>query len=371
MLIPTPKPRAELRERLDELDRLRESLGRQTGGTMRWVGTLRRFLRARSAEGSVSIEGFHVPEDEIAGVVAGDLPVDPGDEDRLALAHYGRAMDHVGVMASDPAFEWSARAILDLHFDACAFQRDKEPGRWRSGPVRIVGSDGSVAYEGPDAETVPGSMVELVEWLRDGDLDAPVVVRAAMAHLHMISIHPFRDGNGRVSRIVQSLVLAREGLVSPEFGSIEEHLAENTPAYYAALQAAHGERYEPASSDAGGWVEFCVDAHLAQAKRRLSQIEQAAARWQRLGQLVEERGWPDRLTIALEQSLTTTADRVTYCAEADISPPTASSDLRRLLDAGLIAQEGRGRSTRYRASEMLREWVVKDSKAVRSQDESA
>lgn len=355
MLIPTPKPSAELRERLDELDRLRESLGRQSGGTKRWVGTLRRFLRARSAEGSISIEGFHVPEEEIAGVAAGDLPIDPGDEDRLALAHYGRAMDHVGVMASDPAFEWSARAILDLHFDACAFQRDKEPGRWRSGPVRIVGGDGSVAYQGPDAETVPGSMAELVEWLRDGDLDAPVVVRGAMVHLHMISIHPFRDGNGRVSRILQSLVLAREGLVSPEFGSIEEHLAENTPAYYAALQAAHGERYEPASSDAGGWVEFCVDAHLAQAKRRLSQIDQAAARWQRLEQIVEKRGWPDRLTIALEQSMITGTDRVTYCAEAEISPPTASSDLRRLLDAGLVAQEGRGRSTRYRASEKLRE----------------
>ena len=103
-----------------------------------------------------------------------------------------------------------------------------------------------------------------------------------MAHLHLISVHPFRDGNGRVSRIVQSLVLAREGLVSPEFGSVEEYLAENTLAYYAALQEAHGPRYEPGSSDASGWVDFCVEAHLAQARRRLAQIHEAGARWDRI-----------------------------------------------------------------------------------------
>jgi Fic family protein len=256
-------------------------------------------------------------------------------------------------MATDPAFGWSARALLDPHFDACSFQRDKDPGRWRTGPVRIVNSDGTVAYEGPDATDVPALMDEVVNWLRAGDRDAHPVVRAAMAHLHVISVHPFRDGNGRVSRIVQSLVLARDGLVSPEFGSIEQYLAENTPAYYAALQAAHGESYRPAESDAGGWVELCVAAHLTQARRRLDQIEQAGTRWQRLEALVGERGWPDRLAIALEQALIGGADRAGYCAEADISAPTASADLRRLLDAGLVVQRGRGKATRYEASESL------------------
>ena len=67
-------------------------------------------------------------------------------------------------------------------------------------------------------------MDEVVEWLEHGDLDAHVAVRAAMAHLHVVSVHPFRDGNGRISRIVQSLVLARQGLLAPEFSSIEEYL---------------------------------------------------------------------------------------------------------------------------------------------------
>ena len=116
------------------------------------------------------------------------------------------------------------------------------------------------------------------------------------------SVHPFRDGNGRIARIVQSLVLARDGLLAPEFVSIEEYLGRNTDAYYAVLQEVQGGRYQP-DRDAGPWVRFCVRAHVEQAHRRLDQIAEAGRRWARLEQLVADRGWPDRLVIALEERL--------------------------------------------------------------------
>ncbi len=218
----------------------------------------------------------------------------------------------------------------------------------------MTDGDGRIVYQAPDAEEVPGLMAEVGEWLRNGDRDAHVVIRAAMAHLHVVSVHPFRDGNGRVSRIVQSLVLAQEGLMSPEFGSIEEYLGGHTADYYAALNEAHGPSYQP-ERDASNWVAFCVKAHLAQARQRLAQIEDAAARWTYLEELVGTRGWPDRLTIALEQSLIGSSDRAGYAIEAGISPATASADFRRLVDAGLVEQKGRGRSVRYQASGQLRE----------------
>jgi len=178
-----------------------------------------------------------------------------------------------------------------------------------------------------------------------------------MAHLHTVSVHPFRDGNGRIARIVQSLVLAREGLLSPEFASIEEYLGSHTREYYGVLQRIQGGRYQP-ERDAAEWLAFCIEAHLSQARKRLEQIEVAAARWSCLEGLVEGRGWPDRLVIALEQSLIGGTDRASYEREADISPATASNDFRRLVDASLVTQEGRGRTTRYRASEDLREQVA-------------
>jgi Fic family protein len=353
MLLQTPSISVDLQARLDELDRLRGELGDEAGRSSPWMGVLRRQVRARAFEGSTSIEGFSVPEAEAIALVSGEQLDDSEDENRRAVACYARAMDHVGAMAGDPVFRWLDRVVLDLHFDACYFQKASAPGLWRIGPVGITGNDGRLVYEAPPGSEVPALMAEVTEWLEWGDLDAHVVVRAAMAHLHVVSVHPFRDGNGRVSRIVQSLVLAREGLMSPEFGSIEEYLAEHTAEYYATLNDAHGPTYEP-QGDASGWVAFCVEAHIAQARQRLTQIEQAAARWSQLEELVKGRGWPDRLLIALEQSLFGGTDRAAYAREAEISPATASADFRRLLDSGLVDQVGKGRTTRYRASERLR-----------------
>jgi Fic family protein len=272
----------------------------------------------------------------------------------MALSCYGHAMDHVGVMADDPVFRWADRVVLDLHFDACSFQRDKRPGRYRTGGIQVTSPRGGApAYVGPPADDVAGLMDQTVQWLEHGDLDAPAAVRAAMAHLHVVSVHPFQDGNGRISRIVQSLVLARGGLLAPEFLSIEEYLGRNTDAYYAVLQEVQGGRYQP-ERDCEPWIRFCVEAHIEQASVRLRQLAEASTRWTMLATLAAERGWPDRLVIALEQSLFGDVDRASYVSEAGISAPTASNDLRRLVDAGLVVQRGQGRTTRYVASDELR-----------------
>jgi Fic family protein len=174
-----------------------------------------------------------------------------------------------------------------------------------------------------------------------------------MAHLNLVSIHPFRDGNGRLSRILQSLVLALDGVLSPELGSIEESLARDTMRYYEVLRQVQGGSFHPERS-ADAWLAFCVEAHLVLARERLDTLERAARRWASLEALVETRGWPDRLVIALEHALFDGTERASYCAEAAVSPATASADLRRLKDAGLIARRGRGRNTRYLATEDLR-----------------
>lgn len=353
MIFATPQPNAALQRRLAEFDQLCDELDARAAHAGRWLGSLRRQWRASSAESSIEIEGFSVPSGERLAIASGAEPADPTDENRMALACYARAMDHVGVMAADEDFEWVERVVLDLHFDACYFQKDKHPGQYRRSGIEVTGPDGGPpAYVGPPAEAVRPLMAEVIHWCGVGDPDAHLVVRAAMAHLHVVSVHPFRDGNGRISRIVQSLVLALSGLLAPEFVSIEEYLGEHTAAYYAALREVQDGSHQP-QRDATPFVRLCVEAHLAQARRRLLQLEQAAARWSYLERLVQDRSWPDRLVIALEQSLFGGTDRASYSAEADVSAPTASNDLRRLLDAGLITQQGRGPTTKYNASERL------------------
>jgi len=360
MIYATPPARPGLRGQIDELAELRAALGSEVKTHGRWMGSLRRQVRASSIESSTSIEGFSVSPEEALALVDGRNVGDREQENRQAVACYARAIDHVGTMAVDPSFRWVDRVVLDLHFDACHFQRDKDPGLWRTGPIGVTAPDGSLEYEGPDGEQVVALMDEVLDWLAGGDLEADVVVRAAMAHLHVASVHPFRDGNGRVARIVQSLVLAREGLAAPEFFSIEEYLGSHTQEYYAALREAQGGSYRP-ERDATGWVSFCVDAHLAQARQRLAQVEGAAARWKHLEELVESRNWPERLVIALEQSLVGGTERSRYGEEAEVSPATASADFRRLLDAGLVEQRGRGRNISYLASKLLRDAIKRAS----------
>jgi Fic family protein len=357
MIYSTPPITAALRKQLDELAALREALGDEVKTPGRWMGSLRREVRAASIEGSTSIEGFSVSPEEAVALTSGREVGGGGEESRQAVSFYAQAMDHVGVMAGDPSFRWLDRVILDLHFDACQFQREKDPGRWRTGPIGVTGPGGTIEYRGPDGSEVVPLMAEVVDWLADGDLAVDVVVRAAMAHLHVVSVHPFGDGNGRVSRIVQSLALARAGLAAPEFFSIEEYLGAHTRDYYAALREAQQGSYQP-RRDASGWVEFCVHAHLAQARQRLSQIKQAASRWGLLEDLVAARGWPERIVIALEQSLYGGTDRGSYATEAEVSAATASGDLRRLLDADLVVQRGRGRNISYLAGPRLREAIA-------------
>jgi len=321
------------------------------------MGTLRRLVKATTVAQSTAIEGFNVSDEDALSLVSGAAHAAAGETAREAVECYGRAMNHVAVLARDPGFRWLDRVLLDLHYDACSFQLDQDPGLWRTTPVAAVDGRGDVVYQAPPAAEVAELMTEVVEWLDRGDLDAHVAVRAAMAHLHVVSVHPFRDGNGRVSRIVQSLVLARDGLLSPEFASIEEYLGTHTRDYYDQLQQAHGATYDP-RRDARDWIAFCVQAHLDQARRRLVQVDAAAKRWERLERLAAERNWPDRFVIAMEQSLFGGCDRTSYAREADVSAATASSDLRRMMEAGLLVQTGQARATRYAPSEALRAAVA-------------
>jgi Fic family protein len=349
-----PPIKGALAKRLDELNRLRKRLDEQSGERIRWMGSLRREVRAASIAGSTSIEGFSVSSEEAVELTERRGPAAGDDENREAVACYARAMDHVGALAADPGFRWSERVVQDLHFDACYFQRDKDPGLWRTDPIGVTAADGSLEFKGPDAAEVPELMAEVITWLQSDEPGVDVAVRAAMAHLNITSVHPFRDGNGRVSRIVQSLVLALDGAGAPEFFSIEEYLGHHTQDYYAALRQVQAGGYNP-RRDATSWVRFCVEAHIAQARQRLAQIEHAATRWAKLEALVAQRDWPDRLLIALEQALTGRTDRARYAQEAGVSTVTASNDFRRLVDAGLLRRQGRGPSTAYEASDRLHE----------------
>jgi hypothetical protein len=329
-IYPAPAKSAVLLKRLDELDELRRYLAQHLGDSAEpWTGALRRLAAAEAAVGSTSIEGYGASLEDTVEILAGRHPSSTSDETQRIIAAYAQAMDRVAVLADDRRFEWSPQTV------------------------------GRDPYRPPPSSEVPTLVAEMTTWLGSGDLARHPVVRGAMAHLNLVSIHPFRDGNGRVARIVQSLVLAKEGLLRPELVSIEPYLGRHTREYYGALEEAQGPAFDP-RRDASAWVEFCIEAHVFEATERRRWLETAFARHTFCERLARAQGYPDRFVLALDQALLglpiTNAD---YRREADVASPTAVQDLQRLRRDGWLDQEGGGRSVRYIADRKLQEqWSI-------------
>jgi len=219
---------------LAQVARLQTDLALVVRAPRRWLGTLRRLTLARAVQGSNSIEGYHASLDDVVAAVEGDETLDADSETQMALAGYRDAMTYVLQLSQDDDVKIDESLIRSLHFMMMRHHLNKNPGRWRPGPIWVRQEpEGEIVYEGPPAAMVPDLLGELIDSLSTGDQS--VIVRAAMAHLNLAMIHPFSDGNGRMARCLQTLVLAREKIVAPVFSSIEEYLGANTEPYYSVL----------------------------------------------------------------------------------------------------------------------------------------
>lgn len=343
---------------LEEIEGLRKTLRWQLSEPRRWTGSLRRLSFARNIQGSNSIEGFIAGLDDAAAVAAGQEPLDAGEETRLALIGYREAMTYVLQLATDNDFTYSEQLIKSLHFMMTNYAMANRPGLWRAGSIFVQREDdGAIVYEGPDVGSVPELMGELALDM-NRDAAEPALVRAAMAHLNLVMIHPFKDGNGRTARCLQSLVLARTGVLSPVFMSIEEYLGRNTQDYYNVLAEVGQGSWRP-ESDARPWVRFMLTAHLRQARTLVTRIRESERLWGELETLVAGKNLSERSLLALfDAAMGLRVRNSTYRSSLadspdEISEQTASNDLRKMVEAELLIPKGERRGRYYVASQRV------------------
>jgi Fic family protein len=344
---------------LAQIADLRKNLRWQLYEPRRWMGSLRRLSFARAIQGSNTIEGYTAALDDAAAVAAGEEPLDASAETRLALAGYRDAMTYVLQLAGEPDFVYTEQLLKSLHFMMTSYDLKKSPGLWRPGSIYVHKDDtGEVVYEGAPVDHVPELMHQLVEDLNEQG-GTPPMVRAGMAHLNLVMVHPFRDGNGRMARCLQSLVLAREGVdPSPVFLSIEEYLGRNTQAYYDVLAQVGGGRWQP-ERDARPWIRFVLTAHVRQARTLLRRVKESERLWEELEKVVTRAGLPDRtLYVLFDAAIGLRVRNGTYRASIEgleeISEQTATRDLGRMVDQGLLAPHGAKRGRHYVRGETLR-----------------
>jgi Fic family protein len=324
----------------------------------RWYGTLRRMSFARAVQGSNSIEGYDASLDDVIAAVDDEPTLGADEETRLALNGYRDAMTYVLQIAQDSALRVDAGLLKSLHFMMLKHRLDKDPARWRPGDIYVVReSTGEQTYEGPESDLVPDLMASMIAELEGSE--APVLVRAAMAHLNLVMVHPFRDGNGRMGRALQTLVLAREEIRAPVFSSIEEYLGRNTESYYDVLGEVGEGRWNP-QNNARTWLRYCLRAHYFQARTQLRRVQETERLYEACAEISRQKGLPERTTGALaEVAYGLRLTHSTYkmimqiTAGEEISGLTASRDLKSLVDAKLVQPVGRTRGRYYVAEPLL------------------
>ena len=343
---------------LEDIAGLRERLRHQLHEPNRWYGSLRRLSFARAIQGSNSIEGYVAGLDDAAAVAVGEEPLDADEETRLALEGYRRAMTYVLQIAADEEFAYSTQLIKSLHFMMTDYSLHNRPGRWRAGAIYVRTEEtGEIVYEGPDIDQVPALMEELAEYLNGPCTER--LVRAAMVHLNLAMIHPFRDGNGRMARCLQSLVLARGRVLAPVFMSIEEYLGRNTQRYYDVLAEVGQGSWHP-EKDARPWLRFILTAHLRQARTMLARIRDSERLWVDLEKLIEQNRLPERMIpLLFDAAIGLRVRNATYRASMEesgdepVTEQTASRDLQRLVEAGLLKPNGERRGRYYTATSVV------------------
>lgn len=252
--------------------------------------------------------------------------------------------------------------LQSLHFMMMKHDLSKHPGRWRLGAVWVSNADDGVVYEAPHRDLVEPLIDEFIEQLASAE--GPAMVTAAMAHLNLTLIHPFSDGNGRMARCLQTLVLASDGVLAPEFCSIEEYLGRNTAAYYEALSAVSGGVWSPHRS-ARSWIQFCLTAHYRQARRTLARIRETEALWDRCEQAAARHRLPSRVVGALCDAARGRRLRrslylkITRSSSGEpLSGPLATRDLTAMASAGLLKPVGATRGRYYLPTVQLRGYWI-------------
>ncbi len=224
-------------------------------------------------------------------------------------------------------------------------------GEWRSdasGPMQVVsGPVGRtrVHYEAPGAERIAKEMAAFLRWFEDTSVPHDPIVKAALAHLWFVTIHPFDDGNGRIARAITDLSLARSEGSAQRFYSMSSQIRAERDAYYATLEAT-----QKGTLDVTEWLRWfsgCLDRAFDRAETTLATVLEKARFWEaHSGDRLNERQRKilNRLLDGFEGKLTSSK----WAKLAKCSQDTALRDIDDLVGRGTLSKDAAGgRSTSY------------------------
>jgi Fic family protein len=336
---------AEIWSKITQIDELKGQWIAGARLSPQVLGRLKRSVLITSTGASTRIEGARLSDEDVEKLMRGIDIQKFADRDKQEVRGYYELLENV--FDSWKSLKFSESAIKHFHKELLRHVKKDEVHRGdykkTENKVEMIGAIGKsigVLFGTTPAYLTPKEMQELVEWTRSTLADKkyhPLLIVANFL-VEFLQIHPFQDGNGRLSRVLTNLLLLKEGYLHMPYISHEKLIEDNKPEYYLALRQSQ-KTLKTGNETIITWLDFFLTVFLKQSKMAVEllskeNIEKLLSRkqlsvWQYLQEIDEAA--PGEIA-----------------KNAKIARSTVSQALDKLLRLKKVERIGLGRSTRYR-----------------------
>lgn len=311
---------------------------------------LRKRASIEATRSSTGIEGNPLNIREVERVLSGQKII-ASERFITEVVNYKKSLDLIEKMAQKNV-PFSLTDVLAIHAVVMKDLLPKEKtGTFRKTPIYVVdlvGNKELVRYTGPKAQVVPSYIEELFKWIADEAGELHPLLVAGILHYEFVSIHPFADGNGRVTRLLTLLYLYRSGYAFRNVLVPDSYYFANKQKYYKSLNRAR--KYnDQRTADLTPWLEYFITGICEEVKNISQKITSVS--------FVGD----SREVVTLTQEdyqiidLISTLNRVSIdeiVSAINASKRTVQRRLLRLVNAGILVRIGKGPSTQYQIKKM-------------------
>lgn len=348
-----PNPPVDLRRLQRSLERASTAIGRLDSVSALLPDTalfIYTYVR-KEAVLSSQIEGT---QSSLSDLLLFELEEAPGVpfDDVVEVSNYVASLN-LGLVRLREGMAVSSRLIREIHGTLLSRGRgsEREPGEYRRSQNWIGGSGpGNAVYVPPPHEEIGACIAALERFIHDEDSDLPVLVKAALAHVQFESIHPFLDGNGRVGRLLITLLLCADGLLGEPLLYLSLYFKRNREDYYRLLTACR------ADGDWEAWIDFFLEGITLTAQDAVQTAQKLVGMFER--DRVRAQGLGRRAGSALRVLEALKARPVLLLPEvarlSGLSFPAAAAGMSSLEELGIVREiTGKKRNRVFAHSDYL------------------
>src|SRR3989344_5098773 len=337
----------EIWSKLNEIDQLR---GRWITGAQlspQVLGRLKRSTLVTSTGASTRIEGAQLSDEDVEKLMRGLAIQKFTDRDKQEVQGYYELLEKI--FDSWKSVSFSESSIKHLHKELLKYveKDDQHRGEYKKkeNQVRMLNESGEVTdvvlFDTTPAYLTPKEMQEAVEWtqnvLKERKYHPLLIVGGFL--VEFLNIHPFEDGNGRLSRILTNLLLLKEGYFYMPYVSHEKLVEDNKPDYYVALRKSQRTFKDEGSGSIIPWLDFFLSIILEQSKRAVDLLSK---------ENIEKLLSPKQLLVWQYLQTVNEATPGDIADNVKIARPTVNQALNNLLKLKKVERIGLGRTTRYK-----------------------